>query len=353
MPDRERLLTAFRLQVGGCRHFGSPFYAELMQHAQDDIEANGRVADLLEDWQGDPLRGFLPLRLFGAVHGLVLADEAPELARYYPTAGGRADAEAAWPHFLDVLDTHAAEIRPRLDRFPQTNEVRRCAGLLGGFLLIAGRTGLPLRLLEIGCSAGLNLQWSRYRYALGPHAWGDSSSPVLIGTDWSGPAPRLDARVEVESRAGCDLAPRRVDDAAGVRELESFVWPDQPERLEQLRAAIEIARADPPQVEAARAREWLPGQLSAPSRGVCRVVFHSSVWIYLDSDEQAAIRDAMADQGASATPERPLAWLRHEDGAVAGSVEIRLRLWPGGEDSLLGMGHPHGRRVEWLGAASA
>ena len=26
----------------------------------------------------------------------------------------------------------------------------------------------------------------------------------------------------------------------------------------------------------------------------------------------------------------------------------RLRLWPDGGERLLGMGHPHGRRVEWL-----
>ena len=34
----------------------------------------------------------------------------------------------------------------------------------------------------------------------------------------------------------------------GARLLEAFVWPDQPERLERLRAAIEIVRADPPEL---------------------------------------------------------------------------------------------------------
>jgi len=332
VADRESLLIAFRLQVGGCSLFGSPFYSELMQKAYDDVEAGGRVGELLATWQGDPVRGFLPLRLFGAVHDHVLAGHAPELARYYPTAGGRADADAAWPAFEAVVAQYAADIAPRLEHFPQTNEVRRCAGLLGGFLEIAERTALPLR-----------------HYALGPHTWGDRSSPVGISTDWSGAEPCMSARIEIESRAGCDLAPRRIDDHDDARVLESFVWADQPDRLEELRAAIELAKQDPPRVEEARARDWLPAELAAPAKGLCRVVFHSSLWLYLERDEQNEIRDMLTQQGARATRDQPLAWLRHEDGAVAGTVEIRLTRWPGGEERLLGMGHPHGRRVKWHG----
>jgi hypothetical protein len=350
MVDRARLLVAFRFQAGGCDLFGSPFYAELMRAAHDDVAEGGLVAQILDDWQGDPVRGFLPLRLFGAVHGRVLAGEAPELAACYPTAGGHADAAAAWPAFLAVLERDADRIRPRLERFPQTNEVRRCAGLLGGFLEIAAETGLPLRLREIGCSAGLNLQWSRYHYRLEPHRWGSPDSPVAIEAEWSGGRAKFDSPVEIESRAGCDLAPRDIGDTGAVRELESFVWADQPERLEQLRAAVEITRADPPRVDESRAMHWLPAELDADSRGLCRVVFHSSVWLYLPPEEQASVRGQLADRGAIATRQTPLAWLRHEDGKVPGSMEIRLTLWPGGEDRLLGMGHPHGRFVQWHGA---
>lgn len=347
--DHDELVTAFRLQAGGCRLFGSPLYAGMMERGLADVESRGPVARFLRDWEGDPVRGFLPLRLLGAVHERVLSGAAPELARYYPTAGGRADPEAAWRALLAVIAEQGDAIRARLANFPQTNEVRRCAGLLGGFLEVAARTGLPLRLREIGCSAGLNLQWSLYHYRLGPHAWG-GESPVSLETEWTGPPPRLDAAVAIQSRAGCDLDPPRLASDADMRRLEGYVWPDQPERLEALRGAIALARRDPPRVDAARAGGWLPGELDLAPEGCCTVVFHSSVWIYIPRDEQQELSDRIEAQGARATRRRPLAWLRHEDGRQPGSVEIRLRVWPGGDETLLGMGHPHGRRVEWRAA---
>ena len=343
------LLKAFRLQAGGCRLFGSELYAGILDRALRDVEEGGPVARLLGDFEGDPLRGFLPLRLLGAVHAIVLAGRAPELARHYPTAGGVADAAAAWPRFLALLESHGDELRSRLGRFPQTNEVRRCAGLLGGFLEASRATGLPLRLREIGCSAGLNLQWSRYRYLLGGHRWGDADSPVQIEAEWRGAAAAFEEQVAVESRAGCDLAPPSIEDDEAVRVLESFVWADQPDRLALLRAAIAVWRQAPPRVDTAHAADWLPGELAAPAEGVCTVVHHSSVWIYVDEAERRRIEAVLEERGARATAASPLYWVRQEDGAVAGTMEIRLRAWPGGDERLLGMGHPHGRFVEWRG----
>lgn len=352
--DARALDDAFRLQAGGCRHFGSEFYAALVEAAHADLRAGGPVARLVEGWQGDPLRGYLPLRILGAVHERVLSGLAPELAPYYPSVGGRADAAAAWPAFRALIERNADALRPRLATFPQTNEVRRSAGLLGGFLEVAARTRLPLRLLEIGTSAGLNLLWDRFAYELGPHRWGDPGSPVRIAAAWHGPPAAFGAPAGVASRAGCDLSPRDVRQAGDVRILEAFVWADQPERLEQLRAAVALARQGPPRVERAAAADWLPGELARDAEGTCRVVFHSSVWIYIEAAEQARIRALLDEAGARATPSRPLAWLRHEDTeARPGAIDVRVTLWPPGAELHLGHGHPHGREVRWLGAGAA
>src|SRR5204863_254585 len=82
-----------------------------------------------------------------------------------------------WPAFRDTLEQQRDTLRGLVHRPCQTNEVGRAAALFGGFLLVARETGLPLRLLEIGASAGLNLRWDHYRYEQGDAGWGDRASP--------------------------------------------------------------------------------------------------------------------------------------------------------------------------------
>jgi hypothetical protein len=65
------------------------------------------------------------------------------------------------------MQGEAARIADFMSHEPQTNEVRRSAVLLPGFLTIAAETGLPLRILELGASAGLNQLWDRRHYRLG------------------------------------------------------------------------------------------------------------------------------------------------------------------------------------------
>ena len=105
--------------------------------------------------------------MMAAIHRLVLQDRLPQLAPHYPSVGGDGDAALAWPLFREALTEPGAEIRRLIAGGCQTNEVGRSAALLGGFLEVAHRTRLPLRILEIGASAGLNLRWDRYRYEVG------------------------------------------------------------------------------------------------------------------------------------------------------------------------------------------
>lgn len=51
-------------------------------------------------------------------------------------------------------------------------------------------------------------------------------------------------------RRGCDLCPVDVNDERAALRLQSFVWPDQTERLQRLRAAMEVARGFPVTVDA-------------------------------------------------------------------------------------------------------
>lgn len=54
----------------------------------------------------------------------------------------------------------------------------------------------------------------------------------------------------IVERVGLDREPVDLSDPDAVRWLEACLWPDQPERLERFRAAVEVLRADPPTVVA-------------------------------------------------------------------------------------------------------
>ena len=347
-PSRATLADAFRTQARGCESAGSPLYAALLDRAADDVAEGGIFADVIADYRGQPVLDALPLRLLGRAHALVLAGEAPELARFYPSAGGSFEIEGAWRALLALVTARRDLFRDAATSWRvQTNEVRRSAALLPGFLRVAARTRLPLRIREIGASAGLNQGFDRYCYELGPHRWGDPTSSLRIHTEWEGPAPDLDARLRVTDRRGCDVAPIDLRDPSEQGKLQSFIWPEQHDRLERVRAAIALAIANPPTIDTAPAGAWIEHNV-VPSPGIATVLFHSVVWWYIPEPERDRITAAMESAGARATAAAPLAWLRME-GARIEEAELRLRLWPDGSDALLAAVHWHGAWVRWLG----
>lgn len=353
-------IEAFRLQSGFCERFDSPLYAEFLARAADDIEAGGPIADVLDGWQGLPMADALPLRLLGAAHRMVLEGTAPQLARFYPTAGGTPHMPDAWLAFSDLVRARADEFRAGLARQVQTNEIRRSAALLGGFLALANEHGLPLRGLEIGSSAGLNQRWHRYRYELAAcepdrpppvttfrPAWGDPAAAVVVRCGWNGDDAVLRGRVQVASMAGCDIAPIDLADVEQARTLEAFVWADHVERLGQLRTAIAAARCDPPRIMRRAAADWLAEQLDPSVQGVISIVFHSIMWWYLSEDERTRVTETIAAAGKRATRAAPVAWLRLEMFGTP-KAELRLTSWPGGLERTLARADPQGRWVTWL-----
>jgi hypothetical protein len=295
------------------------------------------------DWpgQGDPFADALPLRLTGGLHALVRRGDAPGLAACYPPKPTPGD-EALWAALAPVLAE--PDLLPWLESAPQTNEVGRSAVLMAGLLVVAERFGQPVELLELGASAGLNLVLDRYGYDLGGVGAGDARSPLRLEPQWAGPPPPA-APVTVARRRGVDLHP--LDARRDGDRLLAYVWPDQARRLAQLEAALAIAAADPPEVEPGDAAEWLEARLAEPREaGVTRVVLHSIAFQYFPEEAKRRIERALAEAGAAAAAEGPLAWLRYEhDGGER--ISLRLRTWPG-EESLLAHGHPHGSKVEWL-----
>lgn len=156
MPGSVDLIEAFRAQSHNCGKLGSPFMAALLSEAAGEIGRAGSISGLLAAWPGDPMADAVPLRLAVALHALVLSDAASELAALYPGVVQDAKAAAIWPTALSAIEANRSFVEGFLASPPQTNEVGRSAVLLGGFLETARATdGKPMRLLEVGASAGL------------------------------------------------------------------------------------------------------------------------------------------------------------------------------------------------------
>jgi hypothetical protein len=337
------LARRFRVQAGWCARLGSPLYADLISRAAADIDARGPVWRVVEPYADRPPSFAHHLRLMGVVHRMALAGDAPGLAARYPSTGGDGNAEACWRALLALL----AERPVSLDRPVQTNEVGRAAALLGGFLTVAEETGLGLRILELGASAGLNLRWDRFRYEAADWAYGDSASPALVPAVYEGGRPPLPRWVWVAERAGCDAEPIDPVTEDGALTLQSYVWPDQLERLTMLRGAIEVARRTPAVVDKADAGDWLAERLARERGGAATVVYHSVFWGYLTDERRERITGLMNEAGARATESDPLAWLRMEAGSD--QTEIALTTWPGGAERVLATAGYHGRPVRWRG----
>lgn len=348
----QHFASLLREQADWCRRLDSPLYAALLDEAATDAAAGGPTSAVLRGHEADPPGSALALRLMGAVHRLVLEGRAPALARHYPSAGGDASRPGAWTVFRTVLDEHCVALRALLARPVQTNEVGRSAVLLGGFVAVARQTGLPLRCLEIGASAGLNLRWDHFRYEAQGTAWGDPASPVSLRGLFDGAPPPLDVPMRVGERAGCDTEPVDATTRDGALTLRAYLWPDQGERHTLLAGAIEIARRVPAAVERADAPAWLARQLHDVATGAATVVYHSITWQYLSTEGRRTTRACIEDAGRRATARAPVAWLRFEPAGREGPYRVRLTTWPGGADRLIAEAGPHGRRIRWLGDAN-
>lgn len=348
-PFTAPIRTAFAKQIAWCESLGSPFTAELLGLLADDGEAGGATAKLLADWRGDPIADALSLRLAGALHALVLRGAAPELAACYPPSDER-DSDRLRRAALDALAAHDAEIRRFLASPPQTNEIGRAAVLVGGFHVIARWAGLPLRLLEIGASAGLNTIWDRYRYRLGPISWGPEESPVVLAPNWRGDPPPLAADLRVVERAACDMAPIDITSADARLRLQAYVWADQRQRLDRLDAALSVALQSGVQVEEANAATWVAQKLARAPPGRTTVLYHSIVRQYVPADAWSSISQAVHAAGARCTTTAPLAWLRFEPTAPEGEPELQVTLWPGERRLRLAVAQAHGDAVQWLGS---
>jgi len=212
-------------QAAFCAARGVPVYASLLTGALAREGIRARLSALWADREFHaPYER--PLLLCAALRQATLLRPAHPLASLIGEgAGGSGDVDPAVVEDSLRDDAVLAALR---DRFVQTNEVSRCVAWRLALSTWPAAPSPRVHLVDLGCSAGLNLIGDRLG---GEWIVGETGRPV-----------DLDTRAVIVSRTGLDRAPVDVRDAASASWLRACVWPGQHDRLRHLDHAIAEAR---------------------------------------------------------------------------------------------------------------
>ena len=328
----------------------APRYEAMVRAAADDpaVMAVGAAA---------PPEAHVPNNLHAAARYLLLdGADHPLAAGYEPDFQGDIGRL-----FCDFVRSRPDEIAALLaTRYVQTNEVNRTAAIAPLVNLVARRArvetaGTRLALVDVGCSAGLNLLLDRYRIEVGDTVLGPADARLRLTAECRGAAP-IAAPAEIAWRRGIDRNPIDVTDDDEARWLESLVWPDHPDRLARLRAAIAEVRADPPPLVRADAVDGLRAALVDAPADLSVLVVTSWVVFYFDEEQRRALEATIL--GA----DRPVSWLAMEMAGIVPGIEVPEPPPDAGEVSVmtlvtggagrpttrefLGFTHPHGAWVD-------
>jgi hypothetical protein len=340
------------------RHFAttdvkgaSPLYEVVAAAIADSPDALGVV-------ESAPAAKRHPTVILASLHDQVLQGHAPDLAEAFAAR----DLDAAGPAAVDALVARAESIvATATARQTQTNETGRGAVLYPAIAEAARRVGADaVGLVDVGCSAGLNLHVDRagVTYAGGP-TLGDPASPLQLHCEVVGDtAVPATAMPPVVARVGIDLDPIDLGNADDVRWLHACLWPDQPERITRLDAAIALAAQQPSQLLQGNALEVLPDAAALVPDGALVVVTTTWALAYFELGDRLRFLRRLDEIAAA----RPVAWVSGEAVGIAPGVPtmgdsrlsahslVGLAVGHGRrfEAETLGRCHPHGRWLEWL-----
>ncbi len=330
-------------QYSGIGATASPLYAALARAVALDPDMLALAAHVPA---GQPVSNLL----FSSIYYLLLSGIAHPAAAYFAgVAANPLPADAAYPAVRDFCQLHRQKLIPMLQtRRVQTNEAQRSAIWLPAFEHIAQQTARrPLAMLEIGASAGLNLHWDRHFYRYDARSAGDSAATLQLTCTVNGamPPPLPQQTLPVLAwRCGIDLNPIDIHDDDAVAWLRALIWPEQHHRVEMLKRAAEVARANPVTIHRGDAAALLPGILAQVPRDLTLCLCHSFTWNQCPPD----VRDSITQTLERASTQRDIYRLSYE--WLGERPMLELHHYAAGRVTTQTLAHvdSHGRHIEWL-----
>ena len=216
---------------------------------------------------------------------------------------------------------------------------------------------MPLALIDVGTSAGLNLLGDRFRYRYlrddaDPIERGDPHSQLLLECELRGDhlPPLPAAWPALARRVGIDIYPVDVTQPEDALWLRSLIWPDRPDRAVRLEKAIAIAAEAAPELVAGDALDVLPALLEEVPPGVLPCLMNCWTLYQFDRDMLERFEALLVD----ASHERRLVRLSMEGAGTNHSRIVRFDYERGlATQTPLAISHAHGRQLEWNAGAGA
>ena len=336
MGSASTLAQAYRRFAEADRSDASPLYRRIALALSESDQA-------LRAIEAVPARKRNPAVILAALHDLALAGRAPALAAAYASAADGGDGGdcgggdgAAGGAAIDTLLRMTDAIADIAVRRPvRADETGRYAVLYPAITEAARRAGADaVGLIDLGCSAGLNLNVDRVgiTYSDGP-SLGDPSSPVQQSSSivHDRPLPTR-AMPEVVARIGVDLDPVDVTEADDARWLRACLPPDQPERRARLDAEMALAATAPRLLLRGDPVQLLPDAIARVPAGVLPVV--TTTWALSQFSLEA--RQRFLRRLEEAATGRAVAWVSAEGVGVAPTVPT-LGDRPASGHSIIGL----------------
>lgn len=318
-----------------------PFYAALLRLFQHDQVSLELLASVREEQRN-------PMLLLAVLQWLALGDHPVLGPLYEEVRSGRSvDAESYAARVLDVVHRDLDLVRAQLWRATQTNEPGRSAVLQAVIADLARGRGV-INLLEVGCSAGINLHLDRFVVRES-----DDGEPLtLVCHDVGGMCDR--EMPSIARRVGIDPNPLRLENPDDRRWLKACLWPENHRRHERFDAIVDAwPMWEPLTVLAGTVRERFEESLEA-TKDAFTIIVNTWVLFYLSAQErewflESAHRAARRGGVATVSVESKLVPIpgfhserrAHERGAsqiVVAREHASPELW--------GWCHPHGRWLE-------
>ena len=322
----------------------SPTYAELAAGVAEDDELLALAA---HRQPGQPA----PNMLFGAVQYLLLRGSGHPLAAHYPILSGPEPMRGpAFPAFRAFCLEHRDRVAELIaTRRTQTQVVRRCTCLLPAFGLVYRGAAAPLALIDVGASAGLNLNFDRYAYRYlraGSEVlrWGKAGARVELEADLRGPGtmPAPPPEIPVASREGIDLNPIDLADPDELLWLRALIWPEHVERHSQLVDAAAELRDSPIRLHRGDASRDLSHLLERVPADAALVVYSTIALYQIPAEGRRRIRAALEARSR----ERPV-WQVALEGAHPPSLTLTTYRNGSAETDFTARASPHGWWIEW------